>query len=183
MKNEMIRALLAMTVFGTILLGLACGNANQNTTNSANNKVSTVPTGTQSLNCTKDDVNTSIQKAIDSKPDLKSQYQAKAFNVEADEYPAGKIRVSLSGRVIGPGNYQVIMASFAQFVAQGCVQTVKFDTAASASAISPFQWSSSCESPCSPVNGACICKDERSVMDAPNSNSKSNSNSNSNGLL
>jgi hypothetical protein len=36
MKNEMIRAAAAMIVFGAILLGLACGTANQNTNQNLN---------------------------------------------------------------------------------------------------------------------------------------------------
>ena len=46
MKNEMIRALLAMTVFGTILLGLACGvsqNGNQSQNQNSNQNSGATP--------------------------------------------------------------------------------------------------------------------------------------------
>lgn len=184
MNNEMIRALLAMTAFGAVLLGLACGTANQNT---ANSSVAGTP-ATPPPACSKGNVEAAINAAINGNNGLQSQHAAKRFNIAVDEYPsAGHLRVALNGKVMGEGAYSVLMNSFNQYVRRGCVETVKFDAVVTTALADPFEWTSFCESPCIPSDGACVCPSPgpmsgnvTNTNTAPNTNSKSNSNGNAN---
>lgn len=208
MKNELIRAALAMTAFGTVLLSLGCQgdgvnqNANTGREPSIAANESPSPSADPCSGTTEEKVR-KINAAIDAELNagdegLKQQKKDGKFSISANQVSnTSVISITVTGKVAGDGKFKEFVKVFDKYLTKGCVQVAKFEpkntnmnTSSNSAtktvmASTGFLWTL-CEEPqvlCS--NGECLdkCPDGVVLLNSisssnTNSNLKTNSNSN-----
>ncbi len=198
--NELIRMSLAMVVFSTIVLSLACGSGSQNA------NVTEDGFGKPPNPCSSSDVTTKMRD-LDQRirNDVKYQKGTKlqkqimdgTFTFTLVPFSSRNlIELKLNGRFLGKGkgDTQTAMEDFFDiiddFLKEGCIQkvTINEKTAGTGTATSGFEWQL-CEHPdvycdgvCQPSCGIPGTKPpaDPTANSSSNSNNKSNSNVNAN---
>jgi hypothetical protein len=185
MKNELIRAALAMTALGAVLLSLSCQGGGGNNTANANRAMVTNTNASQSTAdaaCTgtpEEKIN-KIKKAIDTDiendPELRAQ---KNFSISVSEENK-IISIKIAGKVAAKEvTFSQFVGIFHKYIKKDCVRSVKFESTTATAASFDFQWNS-CDDPKKPCpNGECSTDCPQGMMQPANSNSNTNSNTSS----
>ena len=192
MKDESIRPVLAIAVFGALLLSLACGTAQNTSQNQGNSKTAAA------LNSVCDEPNIglkvtkiqdSIIKQIMDDPELKAQYQAGRFGISVAKGADGDFaEVFIKGEVNGRNEFEDLVGIIDDYMTKGCVFQVYTVRSGPSSIRDPndFEWSicdypmvacptGECKADCGTATNTTT-----NTNGSPNSNMNANSNVNAN---
>ncbi len=192
MKYESIRHLVALIVFGCVMLGFACvtSNTNENTTVSGLDMSSVCPTGAN-LTVKKNNVNAAINSALGKKDyELVNKQRGEKFFYTVTEFGEGEnkgLELQLSGilrdqRDKGQPTIEDVLDIVDNLMDKGCIQRVTFKKAGNGPHLltsDGFEWQA-CEHPkvyC--ANG--VCQNEAQCGPGmTNANANANANANTN---